>query len=374
MIYRKFKNLDEKLSLLGFGSMRLPLDADGEIDVEHVKKMVAYGIENGVTYFDHAWFYHNYKSESLMGEILSEYDRSSIYMADKMPLWECESEEDVENLFKKQLENLKTDYIDFYLLHAVNPKVIEKFHKFNVAEKLTRWKAEGKINHVGFSFHSDLETFKIAIDLYDWEFSLLQLNYMDVDHQQGITGYNMLKEREIPVFIMEPVKGGNLAGFNDEINKIFLDYNPDASIASWAIRWLAALDNVAVIVSGMSNFEQIVDNIKTIKAYDGVTDEEMLLIDQVYKEVKARNKVNCTGCNYCMPCPLGVNIPKAFSVLNDYSMYENEKFLDWAYSLLHRDKQLPSQCVDCGKCVPLCPQNLDIPNLLKEVSKIDPQN
>ncbi len=372
MIYRE-SNLEEKVSLLGLGSMRFPLDESGEIDEAHVKKMVEYAMNNGVTYYDHAWFYHDCKSETLMGKILSDYDRSTFYMADKIPLWMCDSEEEVEEMFEQQLKNLRTDYIDFYLVHAVNKNVIKKFHKYNLAEKLLRWKKEGKIRHIGFSYHDSADVFEEAANLFDWEFSLLQLNYMDIDHQQGIEGYELLKKMDIPVFVMEPVKGGNLAGFNEEINKIFTDYAPDESIASWAIKWLANLDNVKVILSGMSNLDQVIDNVKTIKEFKGLSDEEASLIDKVREEVKSRVKINCTGCNYCMPCPENVNIPKAFSICNDYGMYENQKFLDWSYGLLYRDKQLPSQCVDCGICVDLCPQSLDIPKLLKDVEKIDPR-
>ncbi len=373
MIYRKINGFEEKVSLLGLGSMRFPLLDNNEIDEDHVRKMVAYAMENGVTYYDHAWFYHENKSESLMGKILSDYDRSTFYMADKMPLWLCKTEEDVEELFAQQLKNLRTDYIDFYLVHAVSENVIKKFKELNVAEKLQRWKAEGKINHIGFSFHDTLEVFKEAVDLYEWEFSMIQLNYMDINHQQGIEGYDILTQRNIPVFIMEPVKGGNLAGFNESINQIFLDYDQNSSIASWSLKWLANLDNVKVILSGMSSLEQVKDNVKTLSEYKGFSDDELNVIEEVRKKVNERYKINCTGCNYCMPCPLGVNIPKSFSTLNQYSMYENDTFLDWSYGLLYRDKQLPSQCVDCGKCVSLCPQGLDIPNLLKEVDKIDPR-
>ncbi|MFV0499698.1 MAG: aldo/keto reductase [Bacilli bacterium] len=371
MIY-KDSNFTEKISLLGVGSMRFPLDSSGEIDEEHVRKMIKYAMDNGVTYYDHALFYHDYKSEKLMGKILSDYKRESFYIADKMPLWLCESEEDVEELFLKQLENLQTDYIDFYLVHAISKKVINKFYEYNVADKLLRLKKEGKIKHIGFSFHDTLEVFKETVDIFEWEFALLQLNYMDIDHQQGIIGYEILKERNIPVFVMEPVKGGNLSGFNEEINQVFYNYDKNRSISSWAINWLANLSNVKVILSGMSSLEQMQDNVNTVSNFKGMSEEELLLIDKVRMMINDRLKINCTGCKYCMPCPQNVNIPKAFSIYNDYNMYENEKFLNWAYGLLYRDSQLPTQCVDCGICTNLCPQNLEIPNLLKDVDKIDP--
>ncbi len=375
MQYRKLEKLGVELSLLGVGSMRFPLlDVKKDIiDEKQVEKMVEYAIKNGVNYFDHAWFYHNYKSEKLMGKILSKYDRDKIYIADKMPLWECKTEEDVEKLFEEQLKNLQTDYIDFYLIHAINKSRFEVIEKLKVIEKLERWRDEGKIKYVGFSYHDDYPTFEKAVNYYDWDFSLIQLNYVDINHQQGIKGYELLKEKGIPAFIMEPVKGGNLANFSDDINSIFTEYNKEASIASWAVKWLANLDNVKVIVSGMSSLEQMQDNINTVSNFKTLTNTELELIEKVRVEIANRMKINCTGCNYCMPCPTKVNIPKSFSVYNDYNMYKNERFLDWAYGLLHRDKGHPNQCVNCGKCIPLCPQKLDIPSLLKEVELIDPR-
>ncbi len=372
MQYRKLEKLGLEVSLLGLGTMRFPMLNENDIDKKQVEEMVEYAMKNGVNYFDHAWFYHDYKSETLMGEILSKYDRSSFYMADKMPLWECKSEEDVEKLFAQQLENLQTDYIDFYLVHAVSKERIKQVEELKVIEKLERWRDEGKIKYIGFSYHDDSETFAKAVDLYDWDFSLIQLNYVDINHQQGIKGYELLKSKGIPAFIMEPVKGGKLASFNNEINKIFTDYDNSVSIASWAVKWLANLDNVKVIVSGMSSLSQIKDNIETVSNFKKLTREEEQLIDTVYNKLSQYAKVDCTACNYCMPCPTGVNIPKVFTTFNDYQMYNNEKELESAYKMLHEKQQLASQCVDCNKCIPLCPQKLEIPTLLREAEVIDP--
>ncbi len=373
MQYRKIEKLNKEVSLLGLGSMRLPILSDNEIDENEVVKMVEYAMENGVNYYDHAWFYHNYKSETLMGKVLSKYKRDSFYIADKMPLWECKCEDDIEKLFLQQLKNLKTDYIDFYLVHSMNKGRIDKVKEWKVMEKLEKWRDEGKIHHIGFSYHDDLETFPKVVEMYDWDFALIQLNYLDVYHQQGIAGYELLKSKNIPAFIMEPVKGGTLANFSDDINKIFKDLRPDSTIASWALRWLANLDNVYVIVSGMSNLEQMKNNISTLSNFEALTKKELDAYDKVYEELKSRAKIDCTYCNYCMPCPTGVNIPKCFATYNDYNMSNNDRFLEWAYGLLYRDKQLPDQCVDCGKCLDLCPQKLEIPLLLKEVMKIDPK-
>ncbi len=372
MQYRRLEKIGVDVSLLGIGTMRFPMLNENDIDKERVAEMVEYAMDSGVNYFDHAWFYHDYKSETLMGEILSKYDRSKFYMADKMPLWECKTEEDVEKLFAQQLKNLQTDYIDFYLVHAVNKDRIKQVKELNVIEKLERWRAEGKIKYIGFSYHDDAETFATAVDLYDWDFSLIQLNYVDIEHQQGIAGYELLKSKGIPAFIMEPVKGGKLASFNDDINKVFTDYDKNASIASWAIKWLANLDNVKVIVSGMSSLEQMKDNVETLSNFKPLTKDEVAVIETVYEKLTKYAKIDCTACNYCMPCPVGVNIPKVFTTFNDYSMYNNDKELKTAYKMLHDKKQLASQCVDCDKCIPLCPQSLAIPTLLREAAVIDP--
>ncbi len=370
MQYRKLEKLNKEVSLLGVGTMRFPMNGD-EIDLQQVEEMIEYAMESGVNYYDHAWFYHNYKSETLMGQVLSKYDRDKFYIADKMPLWECKCEEDIEKLFLQQLKNLQTDYIDFYLVHAMSKERIEAVKKWNVFEKLEKWQREGKIKHIGFSYHDDHDTFPKVVEMYDWDFALIQLNYLDVDHQQGISGYELLKSKGIPAFIMEPVKGGKLASFHEDINKIFLDYDNDRSIASWSLKWLANLDNVYVIVSGMSNKDQLKDNVETLSNFKPLTKEEEELIDKVYNEIIKRATIACTECKYCMPCPVEVNIPKVFKTYNDYQMFNDERELTNAYKALHKDKQLASQCIYCNKCIDLCPQKLDIPKLLEIAATVD---
>lgn len=367
---RELKNLGKDISLLTFGSMRMPETADGKIDRVKALEMIDYAYEHGVTHFDTAWFYHKYESEPFMGEALSRFDRSTITIADKLPLWEVNSREEAEVLFHKQLENLKTDYIDYYLVHAMNKERCELFVKWDIQGLLEELKAAGKIRHIGFSFHDDFAGFEKTIDLYKWEFALIQLNYVDTNHQQGIIGYDMLVERNIPIFIMEPVKGGNLASFSDDIEAMFKSCHPDRSIASWAFNWVANLDGVVTILSGMSNLEQVKDNIETLSNFKKFTEEEAAVFEQVIETLKTRKQINCTACNYCMPCPHGVNIPKNFAVYNDFSMYSNKNTKDWAFGLLVRDKQEASRCIDCGICVDLCPQKLEIPSLLTEVDSI----
>lgn len=357
------QNVEKEVSLLGFGCMRFPMK-DGEVDVELSKKMVDYAIKNGVNYIDTAWPYHNGKSELIVQEILKEYPRESYYLADKLPIWECETNEDVDRIFHKQLEKCGVEYFDFYLIHAVNKERYEKTIKLDVLKQLEKFRAEGKIRNIGFSFHDDLETFKVWADLYNWDFCQIQLNYMDTEHQQGIEGYNILTEKEIPVIVMEPVKGGSIVKFNDEIEEIFKDYNKEASIASWAFRWVASLPNVRVILSGMSAMDQVVDNINTFSNFKALNNEELELVNKVKEEILDLSKVDCTACNYCMPCPHGVDIPGNFKIFNGHSMYKNDGYVKWAYSNMISKGSSADQCIECGECLPKCPQYIEIPTEL----------
>jgi len=352
--------VEQSVSLLGFGCMRFPMK-DGEVDTVLSKKMIDYAISKGVNYIDTAWPYHGGKSELIVRDILKEYDRESYFLADKLPLWECNKYEDVERIFHEQLEKCGVEYFDFYLIHAVNKERLELTKKLDVIKHLEKLKAEGKIKNIGFSFHDDLETFKVWSDFYKWDFCQIQLNYMDTDHQQGLEGYQILTEKGIPVIIMEPVKGGSLVKFNDKIEDMFKEYNPDASIASWAFRWVGSLPNVKVILSGMSNFEQVEDNVKTFSDFKPLNKDEYELVDKVKKEILALSKVDCTSCNYCMPCPHGVNIPGNFRLFNAHSMYQNDNHAKWAYGEMVKSGSSADVCIECGECLPKCPQQIEIP-------------
>lgn len=369
----KLENISKEVSLLGLGCMRLPLLESGEVDKEHVHKMVDYAFKNGLNYVDTAYFYHGGESESVMGEVLSNYERSSYYLSTKLPLWVCDGPEDVDKVFFNQLEKLQTDYIDFYFMHAMNAKRVKKMQDWGVLDKLIKWKEEGKIKHIGFSFHGSYEDFQVVMNAYDWEVALIQLNYIDANHQQGLQGLYDLEAKGIPAFIMEPVKGGNLAGFADDIEKYFYDERPNDSITSWALRWLGSLDNVKVILSGMSSLENMEDNINTCTDFEPLTEKEGEIVEVVAKAIKSRLEIDCTGCNYCLPCPFNVNIPKSFNTYNDYRMYQKDRYLDWAYGLLLRDKNGPEVCTECGICIDKCPQELDIPELLEKVASINPR-
>ncbi len=362
----KLKNAKTEVSLLGFGCMRLPLK-DGEVDVLKTKEMLDYAYKNGVNYFDTAYPYHGGKSENIVGDIIKCYDRETFYLADKLPLWECNSEEDIDLIFHEQLEKCGVDYFDFYLIHAGNKDRLKQLKDLNVLRKLTQYKQAGKLHRIGFSFHGDLDNFKEWLAFFNWDFVQIQLNYMDVDHQQGIEGYRLLTEKGIPVIVMEPVKGGRLVKFNNNIEKLFNDYNGNASIASWAFRWVGSLPNVKVILSGMSTMEQVKDNLTTFTNFKPLNEEEHSIISKVRREILDLSKVDCTGCNYCMPCPHGVDIPGNFKLYNAFSMYQNSKYISLAYGNLVKNESSASVCEECGECLPKCPQQIEIPTTLADM-------
>ncbi|XMB86429.1 aldo/keto reductase [Mycoplasmatota bacterium WC44] len=367
---RKFNKLGIETSLLGFGCMRFPLTDNGEIDKVKSFEMIDTAIMSGVNYIDTAWPYHDEESERFVGEVLKRYDRSSLYLATKLPIWLCKTKEDVEKYFSKQLEKLETDYIDFYLIHAVNKERLAQINELEVLEVLRRLKYEGKIKYIGFSFHDDLDTFKLCVDLYEWDFVQIQLNYMDVNHQQGIEGYNILTEKGIPCIIMEPIKGGSLANFRNDVEKLLLDVEPNMSIASWAFRWVGSFDNVKVILSGMSTLDQVKDNVNTFSNFKKLNNKEFILVEKVSDTLNSLQVVSCTNCKYCMPCEYGVDIPRNFSFQNHYEMYRNEDGVKWVVNRLNDNSAFANVCVECNECIPKCPQNIQIPQELSKINKI----
>ncbi len=365
MKYNKIDNLGINVSLLGFGCMRFPTLSDGSIDEVETEKMVDKAIADGVNYIDTAYPYHGGKSEPMVGKIIKKYPRDSFYLATKLPLWAFSTKEEAYKIFYEQLKRLQTDYIDFYLLHAINKKRFDICKDLGIIEMCEELQREGKIKYLGFSFHDDYPVFEEIINYRKWDFCQLQLNYMDTETQQGIKGYYLAEKLGVPVIVMEPIKGGSLAKFPSDVEEIFLRANKDASMASWAMRYVGSLDNVKVILSGMSTYEQVLDNLKTFESFQKLSNFEQQVISDAVNKIKSRVKNNCTGCRYCMPCPYGVNIPEIFDIWNRQSMYDNYNVVSYDWSELKAEEK-PNNCVECGACEAACPQHITIIEDLKE--------
>ncbi|MBO7402488.1 MAG: aldo/keto reductase [Lachnospiraceae bacterium] len=366
MHYRIMGKTGVETSLLGYGCMRFPTLENGKIDRYEATRLLLKAYENGVNYFDTAWPYHGGESERFVGEFFRTTGlRDKVYLATKLPVWEVEKLEDAERIFDEQLKHLKTDYIDFYLLHALNAERFDKMVELGVVKLLEGYKEEGKIKNFGFSFHDSYETFERIIKYRDWDFCQIQLNYMDTEIQAGLKGYELAKELGVPLVIMEPAKGGALTNYAADVNRIFTDAAPDKSVASWAFRWVGSFRNVKVILSGMTKMEQLDDNLKTFDNFEPLTAEESPLVDKLVATVRARTFNGCTGCRYCVPCPGGVEIPRVFRIWNDYGMYNNANAAKRAYFHDMKPEARADNCLECGVCETACPQSLSIRENLK---------
>lgn len=368
MNYRTMDNLGISPSLLGFGCMRFPVTPEGKIDEPEAEKMLAKAIEAGVTYFDTAYPYHDGTSEPFVGKALKKYDRDSFYLATKLPTWLVQTEEDAERLLNEQLERLQTDHIDFYLLHGLGKDRWDSLKAAGIPEWGDRKKAEGKIRYFGFSFHDTYEVFEDILNYRDWDFCQIQLNYMDTEDGPGLRGYELAEKKQVPLVIMEPIKGGSLASLPEDINQRFLAADSSRSTASWALRWIATKPNVKVILSGMSTMEQLENNLDTLSDFAPLTEAENTLIEEVAAAIRARVKNGCTGCRYCMPCPAGVDIPKCFSIWNRHAMYGNDESAKTTYFERTESSARADQCVKCGQCEAACPQHLSIRTDLEQVT------
>ncbi len=364
---RKMEKINEEVSILGFGCMRFPQTKEGKIDREKSQIMLDTAIESGVNYIDTAYVYHDGESESFLGDALKKHDRSKLKIATKLPVWLVNNFDDADRLFKEHCDRLQTDYIDFYLLHALNRHSWNRLKKQNLLDWALKLKNDGKIKHLGFSFHDEYEVFEDIIKSFDWDFCQIQYNYMDKDEQAGDKGYELAKELNIPLVIMEPIKGGALANLPDSFTEIFKKVDSESSNASWALRWVASHSNVKVVLSGMSTLEQVKDNIKTFENFKLIDIEESEAIKKVSEEFKKRVKNGCTECGYCMPCPNGVFIPRNFNLWNQLAMFNNPIAVKYQWMDIEKE-QGAGNCIECGECEPKCPQKISIIEDLKKVN------
>ena len=356
---------------LGFGLMRLPVK-DGEILIDEVCRMADRYMEAGLNYFDTAYMYHGGKSESAAKEaVVKRFPRESFYLADKLPAWEMKGKEDRDRIFNEQLERTGAGYFDFYLLHSIEEGHINAYEDWDCFNWALQKKEEGKIRHFGFSFHGGPELLTEVLDRHpEVEFVQIQLNYADWNNPVVRSGelYEILHERNIPMVIMEPVKGGSLASLKPELEEKLKAVRPDKTIASWALRFAASLPGVMTVLSGMGSEEQMLDNIETFKNFEPLSEEEKAALDEVTKIMLDTPTIGCTACRYCCDgCPMGINIPDIFRALNTMTLY-NEEFRPRSYyeGLVKSGSGKASDCVECGQCESVCPQHLPVIELMKE--------
>ncbi len=372
MIYSNFQDL--KLSALGMGCMRLPTKSnDAEIDVEATKEMVSYAFEKGINYFDTAWGYHSGNSEFVMGEVLSDYPRESFYIASKFPGYDLSNMGKVEEIFNKQLEKCKVDYFDFYLFHNVCELNIEGYlnPEYHIFDYLYEQKKKGKIKHLGFSSHGNLDTMKRFLKKYGdyMEFCQLQINWLDWEFQYANEKVELVKQYNIPVWVMEPVRGGSLAKLKPEYEEKLKFFRPEATTAEWAFRFLQTLPQVTVTLSGMSNFDQLKENIATYEKAEPLNDEEFNTLLNFAKEMTKTKMLPCTACRYCTThCPQGLNIPWLIELYNEHN-YSNGGFIAPMALRALTDDKLPSACIGCRACEAVCPQNIKISEMMADFTE-----
>ena len=365
-----------KMPKLGFGLMRLPVK-DDEVDLQQVCDMVDAYMKAGLNYFDTAYVYHSGKSETVAKEaIVKRYPRDSFTLATKLPAWCMKEEADRDRILDEQLARTGAGYFDFYLLHSIEEgNNYDTYERLNCFEWGLQKKAEGKIRHFGFSFHGSPQLLIKVLDEHpEVEFVQIQLNYADWENPLVRSGelYRILTERNIPIIVMEPVKGGNLASLKPELEKLYRDVRPDASIASWALRFVGSLPGVMTILSGMSDRSQMEDNLRTFTGFEPLSPEEEALIQKVRGIMMDTPLIGCTACRYCCDgCPAGISIPDVFSAVNTLRLYPNDTFRpkNFYQGLTERSGKA-SDCVQCGQCEGVCPQHLPIIELMQEAAKL----
>ncbi len=364
MIYKPFQ--DKQLSALGMGTMRLPiLNGNPEaIDKEHTARMVQYAFDRGVNYFDTAWGYHNGQSEWVMGEILSGYPRETYYLADKFPGYELENMPHAEEIFEKQLEKCRVEYFDFYLIHNVCELNIDAYldPQYGIYDYFVEQKRKGRIKHLGFSNHGSVEVLNRFLEVYgdQMEFGQLQINWLDWEFQQSREKTAILEERGIPVWVMEPLRGGRLCKLDEEEEALLQKLRPEETTTGWAFRFLQSIPSVTVTLSGMSNFEQMSQNIATFETDEPLTADEMDALLTLGRQMTGKIALPCTGCRYCTRhCPQELDIPMLLELYNEHSFTGGGFLAPMALQALPESEH-PSACIGCKSCEQVCPQGINI--------------
>lgn len=373
MKYRKFGRLGWEVSVLGFGAMRLPvLNRDqGNIDESEAIKMMRYAIDHGVNYVDSAYGYHNGKSEIVVGKALQDGYREKVKLATKLPCWMVNSSADFDKLLNEQLKKLQTDKIDFYLLHGLNKVEWPKVRNLGVRQWAEGAMADGRIRHLGFSFHDDYDVFQEIIDSYDnWTLCQIQYNYMDEEFQAGTRGLEYAYKKGLAVVVMEPIRGGRLTKPPEKISRIWESSPVKRTPQEWALRWVWNHPEVSVALSGMTKMEHVIENVAVAEHSrpHNLTANDLGLIKQVRDAYLGLVPINCTACRYCVPCPNGVDIPRVFDFYNDAMMYNSPGRSRMAYnsSRMFKEERRADKCIKCEQCLEKCPQKLPVPELLEK--------
>ena len=366
MEYRKFSTLGDNISLLGFGGMRFPTDENGKIARREAKAMIDRAYKGGVNYFDTAYGYHDGESELFFGEALTEYPRDSYFLADKLPVWYVKEFADVDRLLNEQLSKTKQEYFDFYLVHAVSKEHFENFEKLGAFEHLRELQKEGKFRHLGFSFHDTPDVLEQIVERWKPDFVQIQLNYFDWKLIDAEKMYDILASRNIPAIIMEPVRGGMLHNlpklYSDKLRAVVQGSN-----AAVALRWVAQLPDVMCILSGMSTMEQVEDNLATFDHIAPLSEDELRVTGEIADRLLEQGAVPCTGCNYCSVCPKQIAIPALFEAFNNFKSSQDKEAYKAEYEKIEEGKRA-ADCIACGKCAKMCPQKINIPDVLAYIA------
>ena len=369
MIYKDF--LGKKLSALGMGCMRLPCSADGKIDEAATAEMVEYAINKGVNYFDTAWGYHDGESENVMGRVLSKYPRESFYLADKFPGYASANWGKAEEIFEQQLKKCKVEYFDFYMFHNLCDMNVDAYlddAKYGDKTYLLKQKQNGRIKHLGFSAHGDLNIMRRFLEAYGdiMEFCQIQLNWLDWDFQNAKAKVALLNEYNIPVWVMEPLRGGKLVDINTDYVNRLNELRPEVSLPEWAFRFIQTVPEVKVTLSGMSNFKQIKENIETFSEEKPLTQQEWDALLAIGAEITGKKTLPCTACRYCTTyCPMELDIPKLIELYNEHRYSDGGFIAPMALSALPEDKK-PSACIGCKACEEVCPQLIKISEMMQD--------
>ena len=364
MVYKEFQEL--KLSMLGMGTMRLPVidGDDSNIDSAAAEKMIDYAMENGVNYYDTAWGYHNGNSETVVGKALSKYPRDKFYLATKFPGYDLANMGKVEEIFEEQLKKCQVEYFDFYLVHNVCELNIDAYldPKYGTYDYLVKQKENGRIRHLGFSAHGSYDVMKRFLEVYGekMEFCQIQLNWLDWSFQDAKAKVELLREHNLPIWVMEPLRGGKLASLSKEDSEKLTKLRPDEDIPAWAFRFLQSIDDVAVILSGMSDMEQLQDNIRTFETEKKLNQEEMDTLFDIADAMVKKSVLPCTACRYCTShCPNGLDIPTLIELYNEHKFTGGGYIAPMTLQTIPQDKQ-PSACIGCRSCEAVCPQQIKI--------------